>query len=92
MCEEAERAMHLPGEHGAEAPAVPHHVAAAAGEAVEVPAFAAILFGNGEAEQAGIREALPEVRRVVPAAAQVLPAADQAGGRRRDIAHRRWVG
>ena len=69
-----------------------HHVAAAAGEAVEVPALAAVLFGNGEAEQAGFGEAPPEVSRVVPAAAQVVAAADQAGGRRRDVAHRRWVG
>ena len=90
--EQAERAMHLPGEHGAEAAAVAHHVPAILRKPFEVPAAAAIFPGNGEAEQAGFREAPPEVGRIVPAGAQVAAAADQAGGRRRDIVHRRWIG
>ena len=84
--------MRLPGEHGAEAPAVPRHVPARAREAVEAPAPAAILLGNGEAEQARAGKRPPEVRRIVPAAPQVLAAADQAGGGGRGIAHRRWTG
>ena len=69
-----------------------HHVPAILRKSFEVPAPAAIFLGNGEAEQARFGEAPPEVRRIVRARAQVAAAADQAGGRRCDIAHRRWIG